>query len=327
MKLLLTLFIALLIAGEFRTRRPDGRLIDRMHPYRRLMQFIMPSRTESLVFFETKVRAEPLEEYLAEARAAFGANHTHASVAAVMAGLAKTPQLNRFALGRRLYQRNERWITFAAKRTKGDAKSALAEVKLKGLDGETFAQLCRRINDQLDVERSGVATAADRQFELFNALPRPVLRAASAVMSRLDYYNALPGSFIEDDGMYTSVFIANLGSLGMSAAFHHLYEWGNCPLFMMVGAVVDEPVVVDGELEVGRVMTIRWTYDERIADGLTARHGIDRVVEILEDPRRHFGCLGEDDAVPLDGGVALPRPAVEAAMSEAKVEEADPMDW
>ena len=324
MKLLLTLFVALLIAGEFRTRRPDGRLIERMHPYRRLMQFVMPSRTESLVYFETKVRAEALEEYLAEARPAFGANITHASVAAVMAGLAKTPQLNRFALGRRLYQRNERWVTFAAKRSKGDAKAALAEVKLRGREGETFAQLCRRINDQIDVERSGVSTAADRQFELFNALPRPVLRGAAAVMKWLDYYNALPGSFIDDDGMYTSCFLANLGSLEMSAAYHHLYEWGNCPLFMMVGAVVDEPVVEDGELAVGRVLTIRWTYDERIADGLTARHGIDRVVEILGDPRRHFGCLGDDDAVPLDGGDPLPRPAVEAAPA-APAE--DPMAW
>ena len=172
-----------------------------------------------------------------------------------------------------------------------------------------------------------MSTAADRQFQLFNALPRPVLRGAAAIMRRLDYYNALPGSFIDDDGMYTSVFIANLGSLGMSAAYHHLYEWGNCPLFMMVGAVVDEPVVQDGALQVGRVLTIRWTYDERIADGLTARHGIDRVVEILENPRLHFGCLGDDDAVPLDGGAALPRPAVEAGMAPAKTEAVDPMAW
>ena len=300
---LLVLLFALLLAAELKINRPDGALLADLHPYRRLMQFVMPTRTESIVYFETKVRAERLEEYLPKAREAFGGNVTHAAVAAVAIGLARNPELNRFVSGRRLYQRDGRWLTFAAKRAKGDKGSALSEVKVRVREGETFAQLCRRLNDQIHTERSGVQTAADEQFQLFNSLPRFALRPLQALMRRADYYNLLPGSFIADDGMYTSCFLANLGSLGMEAAYHHLYEWGNCPLFMMVGATKEEPVVEHGELSVGRVMTIRWSYDERIADGLTARHGIDDVVAVLEDPARWLGCLDEDgdDAYTLEG--------------------------
>lgn len=324
--LLLYLVIVLLLL-ELRVHRPDGTLLDNLHPHRRLMQFVMPSRAESIVFFETKIRAERLEAYIERARQEFGGNVTHAAVAAVAVGLAKNPKLNRFTAGRRLYQRDGRWITFAAKRSRGDASAALGEVKIRVREGETFRQLCQRINDKINTQRSGKRTDEDEQFELFNSLPRFALRPLQALLRRLDYYNLLPGSFLVGDGMYTSCFLANLGSLDMDAAYHHLYEWGNCPLFMMVGAVREEPVVEDGELAVGRVLTVRWSYDERIADGLTARHGIDDVVAALEDPYRWLGCLDEDggDAVPLDGGPperALPD---EPVTSSTTIEEE--FDW
>jgi hypothetical protein len=49
-------------------------------------------------------------------------------------------------------------------------------------------------------------------------------------------------------------------------------------------------------------MHIRWSYDERIDDGLSARFGIDSAKHALEHPFEYFGCLAEDgsDARPLD---------------------------
>jgi hypothetical protein len=118
----------------------------------------------------------------------------------------------------------------------------------------------------------------------------------------LDYYNVLPASFIVNDGLYTSMFIANLGSVGMDAGFHHLYEWGNCPLFLMAGKVEERPVVHDGAVVARKQLHVRWSYDERIEDGLTASFGIESVIRALEHPYEYFGCLAEDgsDARPLD---------------------------
>lgn len=41
--------------------------------------------------------------------------------------------------------------------------------------------------------------------------------------------------------MYASVFFANLGSLGLDAVYHHMYEWGNAPFFIVVGKRKKEP--------------------------------------------------------------------------------------
>lgn len=300
--------LALVVLAHFKRSRPDGRLVERVHPYRRMMPFIMRTRTESAVYFDSLVRAEALEEYLEEAGPAFGADVTHCVVAAAAIGLAENPSMNLFVAGRRLYEREGRWLSFSVKRKKKDRAAKLGVVKMRMEDGETFRQLCDRIHGKVGVERSGERTGLDRELNLLGMIPRSGLRIGVWLLRALDYVNLLPKSFIEGDGMYCSAFLANLGSLEMGAAYHHLFEWGNCPHFVCVGAIEDRPIVEDGQVVAARVMPIRFSYDERIDDGLTARFGIDTVRRCLEDPRRWLGGLEADGTVgrPLwphhDGG-------------------------
>jgi hypothetical protein len=226
---------------------------------------------------------------------------THALVGATAIALAENPRMNRFLAGRRLYQRKGSFVTFSMKRQKLGREAKLSAVKLEMLQGETFRGLCDRINGHVEVERSGKKTSADKEFDLFNLMPRLALDAAVGAFRALDYLNVLPRFFIEGDAMYTSLFVANLGSLGMAPGFHHLYEWGTCPLFMMVGQLEQRPLVEDGEVVVRTVLPIRWSYDERIDDGLNARFGIDSCNRVLESPFESFGCLADDgsDAVSL----------------------------
>lgn len=284
---------ALWILVNNKTSRPDGTLVRRIHPYRRVMQYIMPTRNESIVLFDTYVRADALLAFLDKTRARFHVDVSHCLIAAVAAGLAAVPEMNQFAVGRRLYQRKQRFVTFSMKRQQGDRRAKLATVKLELRDGEPFEALCARIDAAIGVERSGERTYADREFDLLGALPRPLLMRGVQLARWLDHHNLLPGSFIANDPLYTSVFIANLGSLDMAAGYHHLYEWGNCPAFMMVGRIEERPVVENGQVVVQKQLHIRWTYDERIDDGLTARHGLDAVKRALEDPEAAFGSLDQ----------------------------------
>ena len=71
----------------------------------------------------------------------------------------------------------------------------------------------------------------------------------------------------------------------MAPAYHHLYEWGNCPLFLMVGQVEERVVAHNGEITTEEVLPMRIAFDERIEDGLTAKQGIDQFVAILESPQ------------------------------------------
>ncbi len=297
----LTDFLKDAARGLLSSDRPDGELIKGVHPYRRLMAHIMPTRNESVVYFDTFARADKLVEYIKQAHAKFGADMTHALVGATAIALAENPRMNRFLAGRRLYQRKGSFVTFSMKRQKLGREAKLSAVKLEMLQGETFRGLCDRINGHVEVERSGKKTSADKEFDLFNMMPRLALDAAVGAFRALDYLNVLPRFFIEGDAMYTSLFVANLGSLGMAPGFHHLYEWGTCPLFMMVGQLEQRPLVEDGQVVVRTVLPIRWSYDERIDDGLNARFGIDSCNRVLESPFESLGCLADDgsDATPL----------------------------
>ena len=295
MYVVIVLLLVLLawILAEMKTSRPDGDLV-RVHPYRRALGFILTSPNTSVVYFDAYVNAEPLLSYLEEVNERFEARITHCVVAAINMGLHKNPTMNRFVSGYRMYQRRGRWISFSIKKKKLDKKAKLAAVKMLMHDEDTFEDLCRRINEHIYKERSGRTTAQDREMMVLDKLPRPVFVLLFKLARLLDYYNLLPGFFMKSDAMFTSVFCANLGSVGMDAGYHHLYDWGNAPLFIMVGKVRERPWVVDGELTTRKILHLRFTYDERIDDGMSAGDGIQTAVDVLEDPRRYLGCLSHD---------------------------------
>ncbi|MAY80464.1 MAG: hypothetical protein CL930_06715 [Deltaproteobacteria bacterium] len=287
---------ALFVLAHFKTSRADGTLVKGAHPYRRLMWFVMPTRNECVVYYEDKIRAENLIQYLAEAKPKFECDVTHAAVAALNVAIGENPRMNQFVIGRRLYKRKERAITFSMKRKALDRKAKLAVVRIPMDNSENFASLAGRMNDSITHQRSGEKTHSDKEYALFNLLPRTVLRLFTWLFHALDYINLLPYAFTKEDSLYTSAVVANLGSLGMQPGFHHLYEWGTSSVFMMVGAIQDEPVVEDGSIVPGKVLTVRYSYDERIDDGLSTRRAILRVQEILSNPVEHLGCLNEDKA-------------------------------
>lgn len=290
----LVILAALVVLAHFKTSRADGIFVRRVHPYRRLMWFVMPTRNESVVYYEDKIRAEKLLAYLEQTKERFHCDVTHAYVAALNVAIAESPTMDQFVIGRRIYRRKERSITFSMKRVAMNRKAKIAVVRMPMSNDETFASMCERINGKITHQRSGKKTHADKEYALFNILPRSFLRAFVWLFRALDYINLLPYAFTKEDALYTSAVVANLGSLGMNAGYHHLYEWGTSSVFAMVGKIEDQPVVEDGEVVAGKVLTVRYSYDERIDDGLSTKRAIQRVNEILSDPETHLGCLNED---------------------------------
>ncbi len=318
---LVVLFVLWVLVSS-KTSRPDGEFVKKTPAYRRMLAIISPGINDSVVYFDRAVDAGPLEAYL-ERTKAFDANLTHALVAAFGIGLGENPRMNQFVRGFRLYRRKGRWITFSMKRAKLNRRAKVSARKIELKDGESFRELVVRMNAGIKEERSGKKTHADKEFDLLNALPRPLLYAGERILSTLDYYNLLPASFIEGDAMYTSIVIANLGSLGMGPGYHHLYNWGTCPLFIMVGRVEDRVVVEDGKPVVKRILPLRFTYDERIDDGLNAHHGIESVVRCLENPERWLGGLddnGSTDRVLWPHGDDIPSPLDDLTKGEAPAE-------
>jgi hypothetical protein len=134
-----------------------------------------------------------------------------------------------------------------------------------------------------------------------------VLRAVMAVLRFLDRVNLLPGFMIKTDPMYTTAFIANLGSVGIDRTYHHMYEYGTASLFGVIGppkriAAVEPP----DKVIVKEVVEMRWSFDERINDGFYCATALKHFTRVIEDPERYLGPSGEApeaQAAPAQGSL------------------------
>jgi hypothetical protein len=190
--------------------RSDGTYLGDIHPYRKVMLHIMPTRNESYVLYDDFVVADELLRYLDVVNQRFHCDMQHAIVAAVGHGMRVTPSMNRFVVGRRLYQRKGVWVTFSMKREKLNRAAKLTAVKRELLETESLKNVCDALNASIKVERSDKVTYTDKEVGLFSKIPRPIMVGAVKVFKLLDYFNLLPASFIKNDGFYTSLFAANL---------------------------------------------------------------------------------------------------------------------
>jgi hypothetical protein len=132
--------------------------------------------------------------------------------------------------------------------------------------------------------RSGSQGLADKELQLFLHLPPSLRRGVVRLAAAANAWNLLPRTFVEADPFFASVFVTNLGTFGLDAAFHHLYEYGTIPLFCALGAVRDEVVVADRQPTVQPVASIKFTFDERVEDGLYAAHALEDFRTMVERP-------------------------------------------
>jgi hypothetical protein len=265
--------------------RPDG--APAAAPgYRLFMPALMRGRNESIVYFDQRVRVDATEAFLAETRRTHPDLHPtlfHVVLWALAQTFDRHPNINRFVAGGRLFQRDGIWLSFTVK-TELSEQGTLLEVKHRFDPSQSFPDLVRDLRGSIADARGGAEGLADRELDLFLHLPPALRRGVVRLAGLANTVGLLPRSFIEGDPFFASAFVTNLGSVGLDAAFHHLYEHGTIPIFCTLGAVHDEVVVDDGEPAVARVATIRFSYDERVEDGLYAAHALETFRTLVEHP-------------------------------------------
>ncbi|MGV3623879.1 MAG: 2-oxo acid dehydrogenase subunit E2 [Archangium sp.] len=266
------------------TTRPDGVQVKHLSATRALMPLLMEKRSESTVFFEQELDVTDTQRFVD----AYNAQHPeeritifHVFMWAVGRALHERPRLNRFTSGGRIWQRKGVHLSFAAKKKKLDDTAALVTIKRELPQHACIADVAKLLNADIRVGRSDQQRPEDREVALATRLPVFITKLALKFMRWADSWNLLPASTIAHDPLYTSMFVANLGSVGLEAAYHHLYEWGNCPFFAALGKTKE----VDGRLKV----LVRYSFDERIDDGLSCAHSLELVKQYVEAPLRHDG--------------------------------------
>lgn len=88
-----------------------------------------------------------------------------------------------------------------------------------------------------------------------------------SLVRHLDNLGFLPKAVNKASPFHSSIFITDIGSLGIKPVYHHLYEFGTCSVFLSLGKKERQPYFVSGELVEKKVVGIRFVTDERICDG------------------------------------------------------------
>jgi hypothetical protein len=267
-------------------RRPDGTRVRDVPPMRAIMPYLMRGRNESAVYHETRYDVGRARAWLKAWNRAHPQRATlfHLFAWGCARALHERPELNRFVSGGRLYQRNEVAFSFAVKPEFKDG-AALVAVKLRVPPGEPFEAFVPRMTAAIEEART-TPRAVDKEVALVMHLPGPLVRLGVALVRLLDAWNLLPGFFMVNDPMYASLFLANLGSAGVSDAYHHLYEYGTVSIFGALSAPLRVPTVEEGVLSSREALGVRWTFDERIHDAFYAARSLRVVQRIVEDPER-----------------------------------------
>ena len=267
--------------------RSDATAVATVHPVRRIMPFLMPTKNGAFVLFEQQVPIAAARTFLATLNAGRAPERAvtlfHLVLRAIGCALAEFPRLNRFVAGSRLYERRGIWLAFSGKQ-RMERDAPLFTAKMLFDPNEPLEGMVERLAALVGEGRSG-ETATDREIKAFLRLPAPILRAGVRVVRRLDAWGLLPPSFSKGDPLYASAFVANLGSVGLDAAYHHLYEYGTIPIFVTMGRPHRAPVVLpDGSVTSREVVALRYTYDERVEDGFYAAGALERLQALLEHP-------------------------------------------
>jgi hypothetical protein len=256
----------------------DGRRVA-VHPYRRMMAFLLRGRNESAVYFEQQLDLTRTLPWLAERNARL----FHLILHALASMLHERERLNRFTLGRRTYQRTGVFLSFSAKKGMTD-DAPLSTIKRRFPRGESFGALAGELTAAIGGARREAPSAMDRELRTLLALPGFLLALLLVLLRRLYAWGLAPRGLIDSDPFHTSAFVANLGSLRIDAAYHHLYEHGTCPLFVTIGQIAQLPAV-DGDRVVARpTVTLKFTFDERIEDGLYCARSLQLLRQRIEDP-------------------------------------------
>jgi hypothetical protein len=275
----------------FLPQRSDADLVTALSPMRRIMPYLMRGRQESVVNYEMALDLSRTLPFIAR----WNREHTQeltlfdVVLAACGRALHERSGLNRFVSGGRIYQRRQVHIAFAAKKSFDD-EAPLVMVKLEMLAREPLLETVRRVQAAVRESRADAERPLEREIRLFTALPGAVLRRGVQLVLWLDAHNLLPEWMRRDDPMFSSLFLANLGSVGLDRAFHHLYEYGTASLFGVVGQLGKAAEVdADGVVRARDHLPVFWTFDERIHDGFYCAASLKILRGYIENPEQLEG--------------------------------------
>ncbi len=269
--------------------RYDGYRVREKDPMFNVIPHIMRSRLDSQVFFEEQIDVSEMNRFILEHRKAIpNLSAYHIIVAAVLRTIAQKPRLNRFVSGRKIYARNYLRVSLTVKKSMSENADEMIvmpefEPDLTLYDvAEKFNELVSEAKADDDSQNMTSTTV-----NIINLLPGFLIKFVVWTLRNLDAIGKMPKIINKVSPFHSSLFVTNVGSIGINSIYHHLYEFGTTSIFLAIGkkGVVQE-IAADGTVNNKKVINIRFVLDERICDGFYFATSIKHFKQLLKKPEK-----------------------------------------
>lgn len=251
--------------------RIDGRRLRSLDPITNVIPFIMKARNDSQNLIKDYVDIENINKFVHKMRREgyddFGAMHVF--IAAYVRMVSQRPAVNRFINGQRIYARHNIEVILAVKKQMAlDAEETM--VKFFFEPDATVIDVYNEMNKKISEIKDAADedTSFDSLVGFFGKIPRFILRGTVSFLEWLDYHGWIPRALTLLSPFHGSLVVTSMASLGIPPIYHHLYNFGNVPMFMAFSATRHENVLErDGSVKRVRYFDFSITTDERICDG------------------------------------------------------------
>ncbi len=252
--------------------RSDGRKIRTLSPMAQITMYFQWERNICSNLFEESFEISHVERYIRQKRREgltdFG--YTHVLLAAYVRGLCKFPQLNRFISGQQVFSRGEDIQYCMVVKKEMTLESPDTSIKVHLTRKDTAEDVYNKLNAAIEeVKKSQeLDSGIDNLIGYLNLIPGVLLKFVVWLLKFLDYFGLLPKFLLELSPFHGSLFFTSMGSLGIRPIYHHLYDFGNIPVFGAFGCKRRAlEVQEDGSVAQKKYIDVKFVLDERIVDG------------------------------------------------------------
>ena len=269
--------------------RCEGRKLRNIMPTICVMPFIMKNRSDAMNYFADSIEIDEAEKLVRKLRAEGYKNIglLHIILAAYVRVVSQRPALNRFISGQRVYARHSIDINMAIKKELSlDAPDTM--IKARFTPKDTLIEVYEKFNALVEANNNMESSSDfDGVAKILTKLPRFIFRFIVWLLFKLDYHGWLPKLLLDVSPFHGSMIITSMGSLGIQPIYHHIYDFGNLPVFISYGAKRTQIVYdSEGNMKKKHFVDLKVVTDERIVDGYYYASAFKMLKRIMKNPEQ-----------------------------------------
>ena len=286
--------------------RYDGWRVKKVDPVFAVIPYFLRTRMDSQNFFEECLPIDHIEEFIKEHKEDIpDLSIMHIVMAALVRLISQRPHLNRFVMWNKIFARNHVTFSIAVKRSLSDNGEETL-IKPQFLPSDTLQDIVRKTREeQENNQQPGQQNSSDLISKILGMLPDLAMRIVVFLLLWLDKVGLMPKFIEKASPWHCSVFLTNIGSIGVESIYHHLYEFGTCSMFVAMGKKSRRHSFnKHGELAASKSILLKFVLDERICDGFYYASSMRMLSKIMNNPA---SLLTPPEKIIVDEGVGKKR--------------------